>query len=104
VAGALLVAPPDLERADLPPQVQTWAPPQRQRLPFAATVVCSSDDPFSAPARAHMLAAGWGAKVLELPGAGHINADSGLGDWPAGLALLAALAQRAGMQLPGTSG
>ena len=104
VVGALLVAPPDLERADLPPQVQTWAPPQRQRLPFAATVVCSSDDPFSAPARAHTLAAGWGAKLLELHGAGHINADSGLGDWPAGLALLAALAQRGGMRLAGVSG
>lgn len=100
VAGALLVAPPDLERADMPPQVQTWAPLQRQRLPFAATVVYGSDDPYCAPAQSQALAAGWGAEVLALPGAGHVNADSGLGDWPAGLALLAALARRANLALP----
>lgn len=104
VVGALLVAPPDLERADMPPQVQTWAPMRRAALPFASTVVLGSDDPFCAPARAQALAAGWGADVLALPGAGHVNADSGLGDWPAGLALLAALAQRAGPALPGASG
>lgn len=104
VLGALLVAPPDLERADMPPQVQTWAPMRRQRLPFAATVVCGSDDPHCAPVQSQALAAGWGADLHQLPGAGHVNADSGLGDWPAGLALLAALAQRAGLPLPGTTG
>jgi hypothetical protein len=104
VVGALLVAPPDLERADMPPQVQTWAPMQRARLPFAATVVYGSDDPYCAPAQSQALAAGWGAEVLALPGAGHVNADSGLGDWPAGLALLAALAGRTGLALPGGAG
>ena len=104
VLAALLVAPPDLERADMPPQVQTWAPMRRQRLPFAATVVFGSDDLHCAPAQALALAAGWGADVHELAGAGHVNAESGLGDWPAGLALLAALAQRAGLALPGVPG
>ena len=70
------------------------------RLPFAATVVYGSDDPYCAPAQSQALAAGWGAEVLALPGAGHVNADSGLGDWPAGLALLAALARRANLALP----
>ena len=100
VAGALLVAPPDLERADMPPQVQTWAPIHRRPLPFPATVVFSDDDPYGAADRAIRLAGAWGAGTVPLQCAGHVNADSGLGDWSAGLALLAALAQRAGVELP----
>ena len=88
VQGALLVAPPDIERADLPPQVQAWAPIQRRRLPFASIAVLSADDPFSAAARGRQLAADWGSRIVTLGPAGHINADSGLGDWPEGLALL----------------
>ena len=95
VRGALLVAPPDIARADLPPQVQAWAPTQRRPLPFASTAVLSADDPFSALARGLQLAADWGSQIVTLGRAGHINADSGLGDWPEGLALLADLAQRA---------
>jgi uncharacterized protein len=88
VQGALLVAPPDTERPDMPPQLAGWRKTVRQRLPFAAQAVVSSDDPYSTPRRARALAADWGAPVLELPHAGHINADSGLGDWPQGLSLL----------------
>ncbi len=98
VQGALLVAPPDTERPDMPPQLAGWRQVVRQRLPFAAQAVVSSDDPYCTPERAHALAADWGAPVLELPAAGHINASSGLGDWAPGLALvqgLAALAVRA---------
>lgn len=91
VQAALLVAPPDVERDDMPPQVATWRPIVRRRLPFAATLVCSDDDPYGALDRATQMAADWGASVHRLSGAGHINADSGLGRWPAGLALLAAL-------------
>ena len=91
VVGALLVAPPDLERADMPPQVQTWAPTHRQPLPFASTAVLSSDDPFCGAAAGLQMAAAWGSQIVTLAAAGHVNADSGLGDWPEGLALLDAL-------------
>ena len=97
VRGALLVAPPDIERADMPPQVQGWAPMLRRRLPCASTLVLSDDDPFCAPERALQLAADWGSRAITLVGAGHVNADSGLGDWPAGLALLDDLAAGAGV-------
>lgn len=99
VAGALLVAPPDVERANLPPQVQTWAPIHRQPLPFASTTVLSADDPFCDAARSLQLAAAWGSEIVSLGAAGHINADSGLGDWPEGIGLLQALAARAGLTL-----
>ena len=92
VHGALLVAPPDLERADMPPQVAGWAPMLRQRLPFASTAVLGSDDPYGSLARGLALVAAWGSQPVVMDGAGHVNADSGLGDWPAGLALLQALA------------
>ena len=88
VAGALLVAPPDSERADMPAQVSTWRPIVRQRLPFAALVVHSRDDPYCSPERVIGMAADWGTATVDIGPAGHINGDSGLGDWPAGLALL----------------
>jgi predicted alpha/beta hydrolase family esterase len=61
VAGALLVAPPDIERADNRAQIPGWAPP-RQRLPFASAVVASSDDP-SAQSCARQLAARLGQRL-----------------------------------------
>ena len=91
VAGALLVAPPEIERADLRQQIPGWAPPARQRLPFACTVVASSDDPFGSLGYAERLADDWGAGLHRMGPCGHVNADSGLGDWPEGWALLQAL-------------
>ena len=97
VAAALLVAPLDIERADMPPQVLAWAPAQRRRLPFASTAVLSADDPFCTAQRSRTMAADWGSEVVDLGRAGHIDADSGLGDWLAGLALLHDLQRHAGL-------
>jgi uncharacterized protein len=95
VKAALLVAPPDTERADIPPQLYNWRPIVRQRLPFPSLVVTSSDDPYSSPERAAAMAGDWGSGVVVIGPRGHINGDSGLGDWPAGHAMLAALTKRA---------
>ncbi|MET0517437.1 MAG: alpha/beta hydrolase [Burkholderiaceae bacterium] len=91
VAGALLVAPPDTERADMPPQLHNWRPIRRSRLPFPSIAVISSDDPFCAPERATQMAADWGAQLVMAGPHGHLNTESGLGDWPEGQALLAQL-------------
>jgi uncharacterized protein len=91
VRGALLVAPPDIEREDMPPNLHSWRPIVRQALPFAAIVVTSDDDPYSTPERSAHLLSEWGARQVGIGGAGHINGESGLGDWPAGHALLAQL-------------
>jgi uncharacterized protein len=88
VRGALLVAPPDTERDDMPPNLLPWRPIVRARLPFAAVVVGSSDDPYCAPGRSAEMARDWGAQALSIGPRGHINGDSGLGDWPEGRALL----------------
>jgi hypothetical protein len=88
VIGALLVAPGDAERDDLGPQLPSWAPIARQRLPFASTLLGSSNDPYCSHARAHELANAWGSRWIDCGAQGHINAESGLGDWPQGRALL----------------
>ena len=92
VAGALLVAPPDTARDDFPPQLHSWRAAVRQPLPFAAVAVLSRDDPFADFAAGEALARDWGASVLDAGARGHLNSDSGLGDWPEGRALLTWLA------------
>ena len=88
VRGALLVALPDIEREDMPPNLQPWRPILRARLPFPAIAVTSLDDPFSSPERGQALALDWGAEAVSIGAAGHINGESGLGDWPVGRALV----------------
>lgn len=84
VAGALLVAPPDVERDDMPPNLHGWRPIVRARLPFAAVVVTSTDDPYCAPARSSAMARDWGARQEVIGPRGHVNAESGLGEWARG--------------------
>jgi predicted alpha/beta hydrolase family esterase len=91
VRGALLVAPPDVERADMPAALHGWRPIVSHRLPFPATVVASSDDSYCSLERAASMAQNWGARWAPLGPYGHVNAESGLGAWPEGRALLEAL-------------
>ena len=88
VAGALLVAPGDVEREDLRELIPGWAPVVRQRLPFASTLVGATNDPYCSAGRAQGLAQDWGARYVGIGPRGHINAESGLGDWPEGRAWL----------------
>jgi uncharacterized protein len=88
VRGALLVAPSDVEAPSYPPGTTGFAPMPLSRLPFASVVVASSDDPYVTPQRARQLAAAWGAELVDIGAAGHINTASGHGPWPEGLALL----------------
>jgi predicted alpha/beta hydrolase family esterase len=88
VAGALLVAIPDVERDDMPPQLHGWRPARRQRLGFPSLAVLSTDDPYANLVRAQGYASDWGADVVHAGPRGHLNGDSGLGDWPEGLHLL----------------
>ena len=97
VAGALLVAPADVEEiVHLLPEIASFVPMPLARLPFPAIVVTSATDPYVEPARARAFAEGWGARLVELPDAGHINAESNLGDWAAGHALLRELCATSG--------
>lgn len=108
VAGALLVAPPDTERSDMPPQIQgRWRPIERRPLPFPARVVYSDDDPYCSPQRAREMARSWGCPAESIGARGHINGSSGLGEWPEGRAWLQQLQRQAPAtpsQAPGDRG
>ncbi|MBX9836031.1 MAG: alpha/beta hydrolase [Burkholderiaceae bacterium] len=91
VRAALLVAPGDIDREDLHLPLHGWAPLARQPLAFPALLVASRNDPFCRFERAQQMAQDWGARCVDAGAAGHLNADSGLGDWPQGQVWLQSL-------------
>ncbi|EGD59029.1 hypothetical protein Y88_1091 [Novosphingobium nitrogenifigens DSM 19370] len=88
VLGALLVAPPDVEERPVDRRLTRFAPLPPSELPFPSIVVSSRDDPYITVGQARRLARRWGARFADAGAVGHVNAHSGLGDWPFGLALL----------------
>ncbi|MDO9422091.1 MAG: alpha/beta hydrolase [Herminiimonas sp.] len=92
IAGALLVAPADVEQADFPEAATDFSPMPRLRLPFKTIIVASSDDPWCSLPKAKSFAVDWHAEFVSIGASGHINAQSNLGDWPQGREYLAALA------------
>lgn len=88
VAGALLVAPADVDRDDRSAELATFAPAPKAPLPFPSILVASTDDPWIDINRAHSLAADWGSHFIDAGPQGHLNAASGLGWWPEGQELL----------------
>lgn len=94
VQAALLVAPGDPEREELRAVLKSWSPVVMDKLPFAAVLLGSHNDPYCSFARAQSFAAAWGADFVDYGNAGHINADTGLGDWTDGQTRLQALIAR----------
>jgi predicted alpha/beta hydrolase family esterase len=107
VAGAFLVAPPDLEnRAPIAefmrrtgPELEfpeTFLPMPAERLPFPAKLIGSSTDPYCSVERTREFAAAWGADVSIVADAGHFNSESGHGPWPEGLLTFGSFLRRLG--------
>ncbi|MDZ4094548.1 MAG: alpha/beta hydrolase [Paracoccaceae bacterium] len=88
VSGVLLVAPAEPKNSA---RIARFAPIPTARLEVPATVVASRNDPWMRFDRASQLARDWGADLVDLGFAGHINVDSGFGPWPRGMALRDAL-------------
>jgi predicted alpha/beta hydrolase family esterase len=88
VAGAFLVAPSDVEAPSYPTAARGFAPIPMDRLPFPSMLVASANDPWVAPERARAMAQAWGSRFVDIGNAGHINPDSGHGEWPEGEKLL----------------
>lgn len=89
VAGALLVAPPDVDCLDTPEATRDFRPLPDTRLPFRSMLVASQDDPYASFSRSNEMARSWGADFVDAGRLGHINAESGVGEWTYGLRLLA---------------
>ena len=78
----VLVAPADPARFGL-----SAAIPERP-LGVPSVVVASTNDPWMSLAGALEWSQAWGAELINLGPAGHINAQSGYGPWPRGLSIL----------------
>ena len=90
VRGALLVAPADPERRAV---LSDFAPAPYAALPYRSILVASSNDPYCPIRLAGAYARAWGSEFVRLQNAGHINVDSGHGEWPLGRALLQSLTE-----------
>jgi hypothetical protein len=91
IKGALLVAPSDTEAPSYPAGTTGFTPMPLHTLSFPSIVVTSSDDYYVTPERAGYFANSWGSRLVTLGDYGHLNSDSGLGDWPQGHQLLQTL-------------
>jgi uncharacterized protein len=85
---ALLVAVPDPDGAAFPPEARGFGDLPSSRLPFPSKLLCSTNDAYSSIDFSRRCATQWGSSLRELGALGHINGQSGLGDWPKGWAEL----------------
>lgn len=81
IAGALLVAPASPDRFGISEGIPG------SELGFPVVVAASRNDPWMDFMSAAAWADRWGARLVDLGNAGHVNTDSGHGPWPEGLAL-----------------
>lgn len=94
IRGALLVAVPDPAAAAFPASASIgFTPLPLQPLWFRSTVVTSTDDPYGSASYARACANAWRSAFVEAGARGHLNSDSGLGDWSDGYKLLETLAE-----------
>ena len=90
LAGTLLVAPADPVKFGVEDALRDVV------LPCPSILIGSRDDPWMTKERAAGWAAQWESEFVDVGALGHINADSGLGDWTFGQTLLVRLAAAAG--------
>jgi uncharacterized protein len=89
VHAALLVAPPDPTATTFPAkEAPTFTDLPMAHILTRALVVSSENDPYCTPQAAKKMAEAWNAAHTTIGRAGHINAESGLGTWERGRALL----------------
>jgi predicted alpha/beta hydrolase family esterase len=87
VEGAFLVAVPDPHGSEFPTEAVGFDTPKSAPLPFPSLVVTSVNDPYGSAEHAAAVADQLGARLVDVGPKGHINASSGLGDWPEGWSL-----------------
>ena len=91
VVAAMLVAPPEVDFFPLDERLEAFAPTPALALPFPSILVASRNDPYMGLNTARLLAKSWGSNFVDAGSLGHINAASGIGDWPLGEFLLGQL-------------
>ncbi len=92
IKGALLVAPPNPNGPNFPKEAVGFSPLPMDSFAFPSIVVASSNDPYGNLEFAKSVASSWGARFVNIGHAGHINSNSGLGEWNEGFSLFKQLA------------
>jgi predicted alpha/beta hydrolase family esterase len=82
VAAVLMVALPDPDGPHFPAAATGFAPVPARLPVLPLAVWTSSDDPYSPDGFGERTAAAWDVAHRSFGTRGHLNADSGLGDWP----------------------
>lgn len=94
VVGALLVAPPDVDSLEVDRRLRDFRPLPQRCLPFPSILIASRNDPHIGFERSAAIAEKWGSDFVDAGFLGHVNAESGIAEWPAGLRHLATLSGR----------
>ena len=89
VAGALLVAPPEVDFFPADERLSKFAPTPSIELPFPSILVASRNDPQMSFLGARRLARMWGSRFVDAGNAGHL--DGRAGGWHLGRKLLGTL-------------
>ena len=88
IKAALLVAPPDTAMINEKVDKTLFPESPMAKIPFRTTLVASTNDPWASIEKAELYSQQWGSEFVNIGTAGHINADSGLGEWEQGLEIL----------------
>ena len=91
VSSLLIVAPADPSRLGIPDEALAGS------IKVSAQLVASRNDPWMSFERAEYWSRQWQVPLFDAGDVGHINAQSGHGDWCQGLDLLTTLHRRAEM-------
>jgi len=84
VAGALLVAPPDVDTANADLGMLGFGPAPKLLLPFPSVVIASRNDPLMDYASARRLSSFWGSHCIGGGEIGSAGAAEDLGAWTHG--------------------
>ncbi|MFC5400859.1 alpha/beta hydrolase [Undibacterium jejuense] len=82
VKGLFLVAVPDVGQNTFP--APSFSPMPENRLPVPSILIASDNDPWCDVALSGHWAHCWGSEFHSLSAKGHINSESGLGNWKQG--------------------
>lgn len=95
VAGAFLVAPPEVANPNIRPKhLMTFGPYPDEPLPCPSIVIASRNDSFGSFEHAGDMANAWGSLFIDAGHSGHIDAASGHGPWPEGTMVFARFLSR----------
>jgi len=87
ISAIMLVAPADVEADGCVSELLPFSPIPTAELQVPAVVVASENDQYMSITRSQYFAEIWRTSFINVGRLGHINAESGLGDWNDGLSI-----------------